>query len=119
MFQVLANESVCTAIFAPVGIPSKIAYLIHVVILAVQVVIPLLLIIWGMLDLGKAVVAQKEDEIKKGQQMLMKRAISAVLVFFVVSIATLVVNFVADDSDTIVGCIDSIISCDSTHCTDK
>jgi len=116
MFQLL---EVCTDVFPGGGLPSKIAYLIHVVILAIQIVVPLLLIIWGMLDLGKAVVAQKEDEIKKGQQMLMKRAIAAVLVFFVVTIATIVIKFVADDSDTVVGCLDSIISCSSPSCVDK
>ena len=42
-------------------------------VLLLKIVIPILLIIFGMLDLGKAVVASKEDEIKKGQQMFVKR----------------------------------------------
>lgn len=116
MFQVL---DVCTNVFPGGGIPSKIAYLIHVAILAIQIVVPLLLIIWGMLDLGKAVIEQKEENIKKGQQTLIKRVIAAVLVFFVISIATLVVKFVAEDSETIIGCLDSIISCDGYSCVDK
>ena len=33
----------------------------------VQIGIPIILIILGMLDLGKAVVASKEDEIKSAQ----------------------------------------------------
>ena len=47
----------------------------------VQIVIPIGLIVWGTIDLGKAVVASKEDEIKKAQQLLVKRALSALLVF--------------------------------------
>ena len=55
-----------------------------------QIGIPIILIVLGLLDLGKAVVASKDDEIKKAQGMLVKRAIYAVAVFFVVTIVTLV-----------------------------
>ena len=56
----------------------------------VQIGIPIILIILGMLDLGKAVIASKEDEIKSAQKMLIKRCIYAVAIFFVVLIVTLV-----------------------------
>ena len=56
----------------------------------IQLGIPVILIILGMLDLGKAVVASKEDEIKNAQKMLIKRAIYAVAIFFVVLIVQLV-----------------------------
>jgi len=55
-----------------------------------QIGIPIILIVLGMLDLGKAVVASKEDEIKKATTMLVKRAIYAVAVFFIVTIVSLV-----------------------------
>ena len=48
------------------------------------------LIIFGLMDLGKAVIAGKEDEMKKAQGILIKRCIYAVMVFFVVTIVTLV-----------------------------
>ena len=38
----------------------------HGIIPLIQIGIPIILIILGMLDLGKAVIASKEDEIKKG-----------------------------------------------------
>lgn len=57
-----------------------------------QIGIPILLIVFGMLDLGKAVIASKEDEIKKAQGILIKRIIYAVAVFFVVTIVVLVFN---------------------------
>lgn len=110
MMQVLG---VCAGTLGEAGIPDKLAYMIQLIVLAIQVVVPFLLIIWGMLDLGKAVVAQKEDEIKKGQQIFVKRLIAAVIVFFVVTIATLLVNLVADESETITGCIDDILACNS------
>lgn len=56
----------------------------------IQLGIPIILIILGMLDLGKAVIASKEDEIKTAQKLLIKRAIYAVAIFFVVLIVQLV-----------------------------
>ena len=107
MMQVL---DVCVGVLGNSGIPSKLAYIIHLVILAVQIVVPILLIIWGMLDLGKAVVAQKEDEIKKGQQTFIKRAIAAVIVFFVIQIVQIVVRFVSGNDQNVAGCFNCFIN---------
>ena len=103
------------------GIPSKIAYIISLAVKLIQIAVPILLIVWGMLDLGKAVMAQKEDEIKKGQSTFIKRLVAAAIVFFVVVIVKLLVSLVADtgESQSISNCIDSILSCKSTSCTDK
>ena len=101
------------------GFPSKLAYIIHLIYVFIQVFVPILLIIWGMLDLGKAVMAQKEDEIKKGQNTFIKRLVAAAILFFVVTIVRFLVSIVGDDSEGITGCIDSILECDSTSCQDK
>lgn len=56
-------------------------------ILAVfKIVIPILVIIFGMIDLGKAVVASKDDEIKKATKSLMMRCIAGVVIFFIPTI---------------------------------
>lgn len=119
MLNVLAADVVCTG-YIPNGIPSKIAYIIALAVKLIQIAVPLLLIVWGMLDLGKAVIAQKEDEIKKGQATFIKRLIAAAIVFFVVVVVKLLINLVADSGSTqnITKCIDSILSCDSTTCVD-
>ena len=70
------------------------------VIPIIQIGIPIILIILGMIDLGKAVIASKEDEIKSAQKLLIKRIIYAVAVFLVVSIVTLVFSVVAGNTDT-------------------
>ena len=44
----------------------------------IQIGIPIILILLGMFDLGKAVMASKEDEIKSAQKLLIKRCIYAV-----------------------------------------
>ena len=51
-----------------------------------KIVIPLLVIIYGMIDLGKAVVASKEDEIKTAAKRLLIRIIAGICVFFVPTI---------------------------------
>lgn len=48
--------------------------------------IPLLIIGLGMFDFGKAVVASKDDEIKKSGKTLMYRAIAGIVIFFVPSL---------------------------------
>ena len=81
----------------------------------IKVGVPILLIFFGMLDLGKAVMAQKEDEIKKGQQTFIKRLIAAVIVFLVVFVVQMVVGVVGgEDSSTIAGCIDCIMNNECT-----
>lgn len=60
----------------------------------VQIGIPILLIIYGTIDLGKAVIASDEKEIKAAQGRLIKRFIYAAAVFFVVLLVTLLMNIV-------------------------
>ena len=97
-------------------VPGKLAYIIAMIVRLLKFGVPLLLIIFGMLDLGKAVIASKEDEIKKGQQMFIKRLIAAVIVFFVVAVVKLVVTLASGDEmkdqtgqNSIISCIDQII----------
>ena len=69
------------------------------IIKLIQFGIPFVLILMGMLDLGKAVLSSKEDEMKKAQSTLIKRLIYAVAVFLVVTIVTLVMKLVNDADD--------------------
>lgn len=64
-----------------------------------QIGIPIILIVLGTIDLGKAVIASKEDEIKNAQKMLIKRAMYAVAVFFVVTIVSLVFSLLGTTQD--------------------
>lgn len=93
-------------------------YLVSYAVLIIKIAIPIILIIFGMLDLGKAVVASKEDEIKKGQQTFIKRLIAAVLVFFVIQIVQIVVKFVSSNDTSISNCFNCFIngSVNETSC---
>ena len=52
----------------------------------IQIAVPIILVIMGMIDLFKSLSAQKEDDMKKGQKLFVKRLISAVIIFFVLLI---------------------------------
>ena len=86
-------------------IPTIIPNVVSIAYTILQIAVPVVLVIMGSLDLFRGITAQKEDEIKKGQQMFVKRLISAVLVFFVFVIVKVVISYVADSSGT------SIVEC--------
>lgn len=62
-----------------------------------KIAIPIIIILLGTLDLGKAVLAGKEDDIKKAQGMLIKRLIYGVAIFFVATIVQFVFGLVGQD----------------------
>ena len=75
----------------------------HGIIPLIQIGIPIILIVLGMLDLGKAVMASKDDEIKNAQKMLIKRCMYAIAIFFVVLIVNLVFGLLSTTGDSEVG----------------
>ena len=79
-------------------IDVKIANTVATAILIIQIAVPIVLVVFGMLDLFKGITAQKEEEIKKGQQLLIKRLITAAIVFFVIAIVKLLISLVADSN---------------------
>lgn len=58
----------------------------------IQWLVPIVIIILGSLDLFKAVIASKEDEIKAAQKLLIKRVIYGVAIFFVTILVTFIFN---------------------------
>ena len=108
MFMLTTDTVSCGGID---GIPVIIPQLITLAMNAIKIAIPIILIFMGMLDMGKAVMAQKEDEIKKGQQMFIKRLIAAALVFLIVFFVQLVIGLVApSDKENVISCIDTMIN---------
>ncbi len=91
------------------GIPKKMVKLTKFIYIFLQVLVPIAIIILGSLDLLKAVAAQKEDEIKKGQQVFIKRLVGAAIVFFVFAIVKFVISIVSDNSTSIINCVDCFL----------
>ena len=75
---------------------SPVINLIKSVLSIIQWGIPILLILMGSIDLGKAVLASDDKEIKGATSKLMKRAIAAIAVFFIPMIVNILVNMVGD-----------------------
>lgn len=63
-----------------------------------RVIIPIALILYGTVDLGKAVIASDEKEIKEAQGRLIKRFIYAAIVFLIVTLVNLAMQVVATGS---------------------
>ena len=63
-----------------------------------KVAIPILIVIFGIVDLGKAVTASKDDEIKKAMKQLGVRLAAGVLIFF---IPTLIIRLPIELTDSI------------------
>lgn len=100
----------CEAL-SDVTIDEQVPHIIKYVLLIIQILVPILLVIFGTIDLLKSIYAGKEDEIKKGQQIFIKRLISGVLVFFVIAIVKLFISvFGNSDNPGIMNCVNCVIN---------
>lgn len=64
-----------------------------------MIAIPILLILMGTIDLGKAVIASDDKEIKAAQSLLIKRLIYAAVIFFVPMLVGVIMNLVASSGE--------------------
>ena len=64
----------------------------------IQFAVPVLLIVMGTIDLGKAVMSSDEKEIKGAVTKLSKRAIAAIAVFLVGALVMMVMGMLSKES---------------------
>ncbi len=106
----LVNLLACSIDIDPI-VPGTIRTFVTIL----KIAIPIILVVLGLLDLSKAVVANEEKEMKEAQKRLIKRIIYAVLVFFVVAIVQFVFGALADadskNANVDKGNINSCVSC--------
>lgn len=69
----------------------------------IQIGIPILLILMGSIDLGKAVISSDDKAIKESTSKLIKRCIAAIAVFFVVTIVKLLMGVIANNAKEVSG----------------
>lgn len=105
----------CTDLVSGGGIPDAVGNIVHLFFILIQIVAPILLVLWGALDFAKGVVGQDEDKIKAGQKKFIQRVIAAVIVFLIVTIVQLVINVVGsvggegNDSANVWNCAKQLI----------
>ena len=93
------------------------------VFLIAKIVIPIILIILGMVDLGKAVISSDDKAISKAAKSLLMRTITAIAIFFIPTIIKVAFEFVAgfneDMKNDAQNCIDCLTSpngsCDTSY----
>ncbi len=61
---------------------------VGIVLMVLKIVIPIILIILGMIDLGKAVVSSEDKAVSKSATKLLWRLIAAIIIFFVPTIVS-------------------------------
>lgn len=66
----------------------------------IKIFVPIALLIFGVIDLAKAVMASDEKEIKGATSKFIKRAIAAVAVFFAVTLVDAVMGLVGKGEDS-------------------
>ena len=65
------------------------------VLLIFRILIPLIIVIYGAFDLGKAVTASKDDEIKKSAKSLGMRIVAGICIYLVPSLVLWIFGLVA------------------------
>lgn len=111
LINFLAGNNICS----DGTIPNGVFTLTSTIILIIQVVVPVLLIIWGMLDFAKAVIGGDENKIKEGQKVFIKRLIAAIVVFLIITVVKLLVNVIGNlgaesvDTSTVKTCITKFV----------
>ena len=93
-------------------VPLSLVNIVSTIVTLIKIGVPIILIVLGMIDMGKAVASQKEDEIKKGQKILLSRCIAAGITFFVVAIVQLLFSIIngGTEGDSTWNCIDKFVN---------
>ena len=82
----LIAESAISGICNPDNGVINIVHVIGWALLIFRIAVPFIIVFYGMLDFGKAVTAEKPDEIKASAKRLLYRAIAGVIIYFVPAI---------------------------------
>lgn len=92
-------------------IPAALPKFISNIINLIKIATPILLIFMGMLDFFKAMIANDDKSANEGKTKFIKRTISGVLVFLIVSIVQLVFNAMGtNETNTMAACINLFVN---------
>ena len=97
-------------------IPSEIANTIGTVYNILLIAVPVMVVLFGVIDFVKAVASGKADDISKNTSTFIKRLITGIIVFFVLALVKLVVNLVqTDNTNGVADCLNSIFGNNSSN----
>ncbi len=82
------------------------------VVQGIKIIVPIMLILFGMLQMAQAVMSQKDDAIKTAQKGLINKIIAAVVVFLVITLVTFLMSVIGDDSwQACMNCVNNPTDC--------
>ncbi len=90
------------------------------IVLVLKIIVPAILIVIGVVALGKAVIADDDKEIKTAVNSLIKKFITAVFIFFIPTIVSALFSVVNGFSDVEADyniCVKCITSPNNSTCT--
>lgn len=61
--------------------------------------LPLVLVVLGIFDIGKAIISSKSEDVKKNMKNFLKKVVVCVVVFFIPTICLVVFSFVGGFND--------------------
>ena len=105
LINFLADPVTC----GEVEIGGEIVNVIRVVYNGIKIGVPIILIVVGMIGMGKAIASQKEDDIKKAQNTLIKQAIAAVIVFLMFQLVQIVMSVIGVKNSSNWSCVQVIL----------
>lgn len=85
-------EKACEDFFGSADDEDSLRYMINTIMGYIRIIVPILIILFGTVDFAKAVIAGKEENMKKAQGDFAKRVLIGVAIFFV----PLLVNVIMD-----------------------
>lgn len=98
--------------------------LVGSIVTMLKIIIPAVIVVLAIVDLGKAAVSSKEDEMKKAFSTLIRRLIAGAVIFFIPTIVNLafglIESFNSDiDTGTDYSVCTACIAGDSAGCVKK
>lgn len=91
-------------------IPYGAPYIVHNIINLLKIITPIVLIILGMVDFTRAVVASDEKQMKEASTRFIRRIFAAVVVFFVVVIVQFVFSLLGSNDESALGCFNCFVN---------
>lgn len=109
----MLDDVICGDIQIDYVVPKFVSLVVNII----KFLVPVIIIIFGILDLFKASTANDEKVMKEAQKKLISRIIYAVLVFFVVAIVQFVFKTLskAGDESNATSCISCFINGECTQ----
>ncbi len=96
---------------------SNLLQFVGYAILIFKVAIPVIIIVLGMMDFGKAVVSEKDEDIKKQAVKLGRRALAGVIIFFIPTVVNWVFDGISSAGDSFNTCTECLFHPTQNTCT--